>query len=49
MLHARYLEEHRQILYMRLLLSGEMEMLIPQLNEQAEEWLNTIFRQMADA
>ena len=49
MLHVKYLEEHRPILYTRLLLSGEMETLILQLNEQAEERLNTIIRQMADA
>ena len=49
MLHLKYLMEHRPILYTRLLLSGEMETVIPDLNEQAEELLQTIIRQMAEA
>ncbi len=49
MLHLKYLEETRPSLYTRLLLSGEMETLIPDLNEQAEQRLNVIIRQMAEA
>ena len=47
MLHLKYLEETRPALYTRLLLSGEMETLIPDLNEQAEQRLQTIIHQMA--
>lgn len=49
MMHLKYLEENRPSLYTRLLLSGEMETLIPDLNEQAEERLATIIQQMAKA
>ncbi len=47
MMHLQYLEENRPGLYTRLLLSGDMETLIPDLNEQAEERLATTIRQMA--
>lgn len=49
MMHLKYLEGNRPSLYTQLLLSGEMETLIPDLNEQAEERLTTIIRQMAKA
>lgn len=49
MLHIQYLEEHHPGLYTRMLLSGQMETLIPDLNEQAEARLETIICQMAYA
>ena len=49
MLYIKYLEEHHPIQHTRLLLSGEMESFVPDLNEQAEEQLDTLIRQMAKA
>lgn len=49
MLYIKYLEEHHPICHTRLLLSGKMESFVPDLNEQAEERLDTLIRQMAKA
>lgn len=49
MMHVRYLEENRPGLYTRMLLSGQLETYIPDLNEQAERMLDTLIRQMAKA
>ena len=49
MLYIKYLEEHHPIRHTLLLLSGEIETVVPDLNEQAEERLNTLICQMAEA
>ena len=49
MLYVKYLEEQHPIQHTHLLLSGEMESYVPDLNEQAEERLSVIIQQMAKA
>lgn len=49
MLYVKYLEEHHPIQHTHLLLSGETESFVPDLNEQAEARLDTLIRQMAKA
>ena len=48
-LHKAYLKEHHPIRYSQLVLSGELGSYLSKLNEQAEEQLALIVRQMQEA
>ena len=48
-LHKTYLKEHHPIRYSQLVLSGELGSYLSKLNEQAEEQLALIVRQMQEA
>ena len=45
-MHERFLKEHRPILYQQLVLQGKLNKYLADLNEQAQERLETIIRQM---
>ena len=47
-LHKKYLEEHHPVRYNQLLLSGELGSYLATLDEQADEQLALIVRQMQD-
>ena len=47
--HKRYLKEHRPALYNALLLSGKLDSYLADIDQQAQERLDTIIRQMAQA
>ena len=46
--HARYLKQHRRVLYMNLLTSGKLNSYLDDINEQAEEMFSRLAKQMAD-
>ena len=48
-LHKAYLKEHHPIQYSQLVLSGELGSCLAKLDEQAEEQLDLIVRQMQEA
>ena len=48
-LHKRYLKEHHPIRYNQLILSGELGSYLATLDEQADEQLALIIRQMQEA
>ena len=48
-LHKRYLEEHHPVRYNQLVLSGKLDSYLATLDEQADEQLALIIRQMQDA
>ena len=48
-LHKKYLEEHHPVRYNQLLLSGELGSYLATLDEQADEQLALIIRQMQEA
>ena len=48
-LRKNYLREHRPVLYNQLILSGELQTHLADVNEQAEERLDRIINQMAQA
>ena len=48
-LHKKYLQEHHPIRYNQLLLSGELDGYLATLDEQADEQLTLIIRQMQEA
>lgn len=48
-LHKEYLKANRPVLYNALLLSGKLNTLLADLNEQASERCSLIVRQMAEA
>ena len=48
-LHKAYLKEHHPIRYNQLVLSGELSSCLAKLDEQAEEQLALIIRQMQEA
>ena len=48
-LHKKYLEEHHPVRYNQLVLSGELGGYLDTLDEQADEQLSLIIRQMQDA
>ena len=45
--HLRYIKEHRKALYTSLLLSGKLNSYLADIDQQAQEQLDTIIRQMA--
>ena len=47
--HKRYLKEHRPALYNALLLSGKLDGYLADIDQQAQEMLDTIIEQMAQA
>ena len=47
--HKRYLKEHRPALYNALLLSGKLDSYLADIDQQAQERLDIIIRQMAQA
>lgn len=47
--HRRYLKEYRPALYNALLLSGKLNSYLADIDRQAQDMLNTIVRQMAEA
>ena len=48
-LHKKYLQEHHPVRYNQLVLSGELSSYLATLDEQANEQLALIIRQMQDA
>ena len=48
-MHRDYIKEHRPILFNDLILSGHLWVYLVDLNEQAQERLDTIMEQMKDA
>ena len=48
-LHKAYLKHHRPVLYQSLLLSGKLNTVLADLNEQAADRCRLIIRQMAEA
>lgn len=47
--HKRYLKEHRPALYNALLLSGKLDNYLADIDQQAQERLDTIIQQTAHA
>ena len=47
--HKRYLKEHRPALYNALLLSGKLDGYLADIDQQAQEMMNQIVQQMAQA
>lgn len=45
--HARYLKEHRKVLYMNLLTSGKLNSHLADIDNQAEEMYLRLIKQMA--
>ena len=45
--HKRYLKEHRPALYNALLLSGKLNSFLADIDQQAQERMDTIIQQMA--
>ena len=46
--HLRYLKQHRKILYSELLISGNVNDYLADLNEQAEEMFSRLVKQLAE-
>ena len=46
--HARYLKQHRKVLYMNLLASGKLSSYLADINEQAQEMYLRLIDEMAD-
>ena len=46
--HLRYLKQHRKILYSELLISGNLNDYLADLNEQAEEMFSRLVKQLAE-
>jgi len=46
--HARYLKEHRKVLYMNLLTSGKLNSHLADIEKQAEEMFFRLVEQMAE-
>ena len=47
--HLRYINEHRKALYTNLQLSGKLNSYLADIDQQAQDWLETIIQQMAQA
>ena len=47
--HKRYLKEHRPALYRALLLSGKLDGYLADIDQRAQEMMNLIVQQMAQA
>ena len=47
--HKQYLKEHRPALYNALLLSGKLNSYLVDIDQQAQEMMDTIIQQMAQA
>lgn len=45
--HARYLKEHRKVLYMNLLTSGKLNSYLADIDKQAEEMFSRLVKEMA--
>ena len=46
--HLRYLKQHRKVLYSELLISGNLNDYLADLNEQAEEMFSRLVKQLAE-
>lgn len=46
--HARYLKEHRKVLYMNLLTSGKLNSHLAEIDKQAEELFSRLVKEMAE-
>ena len=46
--HLRYLKQHRKVLYSELLISGNLNDYLADLNEQAEELFSRLVKQLAE-
>ena len=46
--HLRYLKQHRKILYSELLISGNLNDYLADLNEQAEDMFSRLVKQLAE-
>lgn len=47
--HARYLKEHRKVLYVNLLTSGKLNSHLAEIDKQAEEMFSRLVNEMAKA
>lgn len=47
--HARYLKEHRKVLYMNLLTSGKLNAHLAEIDKQAEEMFSRLVNEMTKA
>lgn len=47
--HKRYLKEHKWAVYSALLISGKLNSYLADIDEQAQEWLETFVEQMEQA
>ena len=46
--HLRYLKQHRKVLYSELLISGNLNDYLADLNEQAEDMFSRLVKQLAE-
>ena len=46
--HARYLKEHRKVLYVNLLTSGKLNSHLAEIDKQAEDMFLRLLKQMAE-
>lgn len=46
--HARYLKEHRKVLYMNLLTSGKLNSHLAEIDKQAEKMFSRLVKEMAE-
>lgn len=46
--HLRYIREHRKVLYTELLTSGRLNDYLAELNEEAEDMLSRLVKQLAE-
>ena len=46
--HARYLKEHRKVLYMNLLTSGKLNSHLAEIDKQAEDVFSQLVKEMAE-
>ena len=46
--HARYLKEHRKVLYMKLLTSGKLNSRLAEIDNQAEDMFLRLVKEMAE-
>lgn len=46
--HARYLKEHRKVLYMNLLTSGKLNTHLAEIDKQAEDMFYRLVKEMAE-
>ena len=47
--HLRYIKEYRKALYTSLQLSGKLNSYLADIDQQAQDWLETIIQQMVQA
>ena len=46
--HLRYIKEHKRLLYVNLLTSGELNSYLADINEQAQDMFSLLVKQLAE-